>query len=59
MRLPASETVAQGACTRSARMRPASGPSTPMCFCPATLVAAIFQPYGGWAVKRSSPACTL
>ena len=27
-----------------ARMRPASGPETPMWRCPATLVAAIFQP---------------
>lgn len=30
--------------TFSGRMRPAIGPSTLMCFCPASLVAAIFQP---------------
>jgi hypothetical protein len=30
--------------TVSVRMRPAIGPSTLMCFCPASLVAAIFQP---------------
>jgi hypothetical protein len=30
--------------TVSARMRPAIGPSTLICFCPASLVAAIFQP---------------
>ena len=42
--LPAIEAVPPSGMTVSARMRPAIGPSTLMCFCPASLVAAIFQP---------------
>ena len=42
--LPAIEAVPPSATTVSERMRPAIGPSTLMCFCPASLVAAIFQP---------------
>ena len=41
---PAIEAVPPSAMTVSDRMRPAIGPSTLMCFCPASLVAAIFQP---------------
>jgi hypothetical protein len=36
--------------TRSRKRRPASGPSTLMCRCPAVLVAAIFQPKSGCAL---------
>ena len=42
--LPAIDAVPPSAITVSGRMRPAIGPSTLMCFCPASLVAAIFQP---------------
>ena len=42
--LPAIEAVPPSGITVSARMRPAIGPATLMCFCPASLVAAIFQP---------------
>ena len=41
---PAIGAVPPSAISVSARMRPAIGPSTLMCFCPASLVAAIFQP---------------
>jgi hypothetical protein len=41
---PAIEAVPPSTITVSDRMRPAIGPSTLMCFCPASLVAAIFQP---------------
>jgi hypothetical protein len=41
---PAIEAVPPSAITVSVRMRPAIGPLTLMCFCPALLVAAIFQP---------------
>ena len=44
MMLPSSGTAAPLSRTRSASSAPASGPSTPMCFWPAALVAAIFQP---------------
>ena len=42
--LPAIDAVPPSAMTVSDRMRPAMGPATLMCFCPASLVAAIFQP---------------
>jgi len=41
---PAIEAVPPSGITVSGRMRPAIGPSTLICFCPASLVAAIFQP---------------
>ena len=42
--LPAIDATPPSAITVSAKMRPAIGPGTLMCFCPAALVAAIFQP---------------
>ena len=44
MRLVASDTVAPSWRSRLAKMGPARGPLTLMCFWPASLVAAIFQP---------------
>jgi hypothetical protein len=41
---PAIEAVPPSGMTVSGRMRPAIGPPTLMCFCPASLVAAISQP---------------
>ena len=58
MWLAPNGTVAPLSNARSRSSRPASGPSTLMCFCPATLVAAIFQPKSGAALRRSSVACT-
>ena len=48
--------VAPSGKTISASSRPASGPSTPICDCPAWLVAAIFQPHSGFALVASSLA---
>jgi hypothetical protein len=42
--LPFIDAMPPSAITVSLMMRPASGPATLMCFCPASLVAAIFQP---------------
>ena len=42
--LPAMAAVPPSGITVSAKMRPAIGPTTLMCFCSASLVAAIFQP---------------
>lgn len=50
--LVASETVPPISTAFSAMRRPAIGPSTLMCLCPARLVAAIFQPKSG-ADERS------
>ena len=44
--IPDGGAVPPSGITCSAKMRPASGPVTLMCFCPASLVAAIFQPIG-------------
>src|SRR5947209_15202819 len=56
--LPAIEAVPPSGITVSARMRPAIGPSTLMCFCPAALVAAIFQP-NKWVVEYLSIAAWM
>ena len=56
--LPAIEAVPPSAITVSARMRPAIGPATLMCFWPASLVAAIFQP-NRCAVERFSIAAWI
>ncbi|MGY4599706.1 hypothetical protein ACVWXL_007452 [Bradyrhizobium sp. GM22.5] len=42
--LPFIEAVPPSAITVSLMIRPANGPATLMCFCPDSLVAAIFQP---------------
>ncbi len=42
--LPAIGAVPPSAISVSCRMRPAMGPATLICFWPASLVAAIFQP---------------
>jgi hypothetical protein len=42
--LPAIGAVPPSAITWLLKMRPACGPATLMCFWPASLVAAIFQP---------------
>ena len=43
--------------TRFASSGPASGPSTPMCFWPAALVAAIFHPTTGCPDKLTISRC--
>jgi hypothetical protein len=53
IRLVFSGSVAPLVTTRSAGNRPASGSSTPMCACPSRLVAAIFQPKIGFALRDS------
>ena len=58
MRLAPSRTVSPTGTIFSASSRPAMGPLTLMCFCPATLVAAIFQPASGRALSASTRACT-
>ena len=45
--LPSIDAVPSSGSTVSARIRPASGPATLMWRCPASLVAAIFQPNKG------------
>ena len=42
--VPAIDAVPPSGINVSARMRPAIGPATLICFWPASLVAAIFQP---------------
>ena len=56
MWLAPNGTVPPFSNTRSRSSRPASGPSTAMCAWPALLVAAIFQPYSGAALRASSRA---
>lgn len=54
--LPFIGAAPPSAITVSLMMRPAMGPATLMCFCPASLVAAIFQPNNLPLDCRSSAA---